>query len=557
MPAYRTPGVYFEWLDPPRASAPLRTDIAGFVGIAERGPLHKPCFVESWQQFISTFGAHIPPGYLAYAVEGFFANGGSACYAVRIADPDRASVASLTLTQANGNPLLNLSASNAGAWANAMQVAAIPAASDRFTLVLHTSDGLREVWPNLSWQSRDASYAVNVLNDPVAGSRLVRASDAAVSGAAAGARLKLGNGTGQMSGGADGLATLKPEHFSGAGANSWGLATLEDIDSVAIVAMPDLMMTPHGGPRAVRTTRQACKEHLNRVISGAELLAPTPANPGGERSVEYPPTLDDDDILALQREMVAHCERLRDRVAILDAAPTNLTYESVLQLRDQFDSSFAALYYPWLLVSDPLQLDGALRPVPPSGHIAGTYARGDRTLGVHKPPANTMIELAQDLTDSLDDSAHAELNERGVNAIRAYPGRGIRAMGARTLSSDPTWRFINVRRLLAMIEESIAEQTEWTVFEPNNSSLWLDLERSTRGFLNDLWQRGMLDGDAAEQAFNVTCDSTVNAPSESDPARTTCLIGLQLPRPAEFVVVRLGKTDRGTELIESKGVGYA
>jgi len=202
---------------------------------------------------------------------------------------------------------------------------------------------------------------------------------------------------------------------------------------------------------------------------------------------------------------------------------------------------------------DPLRLEGLLRAVPPSGHIAGIYARGDQRVGVHKPPANETLVAVNDVQPQIDDRAHAQLTDQSVNVIRYCNGRGIRVAGARTLSNDLNWRYVNVRRLMIMIEEAIDEATQWTVFEPNNQDLWRDIDRVARSFLDGLWRRGMLDGATAADAYDVRCDETTNPPEETNAGRVTCLIGVQPPWPAEFVVVRIGKTEGGTEIAELSG----
>ena len=155
------------------------------------------------------------------------------------------------------------------------------------------------------------------------------------------------------------------------------------------------------------------------------------------------------------------------------------------------------------------------------------------------------------MTDRVGDLAHGDLNERGINVIRAYPGRGIRVYGSRTLSSDSQWQFLNVRRLLLMIETAIQRQTQWVVFEPHNTALQEDLDRVIRGFLTDLWHRGMLDGATPDDAFDVRCDDTTNPPEEIDAGRLICFVGVQPPPPAEFVVIRVGKTLEGTVVLET------
>jgi phage tail sheath protein FI len=556
MRTYLPPGVYFEWLDTRSPSiAPLRTDIAGFVGIAARGPLHEPVKVASWTQFTSVFGRHTPQGYLAYAVEGFFANGGQLCWVVRAADPATAESARLTIVDRAGWPLVTLVAASEGTWASTLSVTAIEAGDQRITLALRVQDGAREIWSNLSLTPSRSRYILDTLNDPVDGSSLVDAVAPTGFPPVGRERLVVGSTT-RMRGGSDGLATLQPGHLSGVGGpvdKRWGLAALETKDDVSIVAMPDIMLPP---PSIMPTPPPAPEPDCGKLddVSDAQyLLSGQPRTDVFIDPPEFATPFDADQILSLQRELVAHCERLRDRVAILDSAPFDLTPELAGARRDAIQSRFAALYFPWIRVADPLRLDGLVRDVPPSAHLAGLYARGDLATGVHKPPANEPVEGARDVVRIVDDVEHGELNQRSVNVIRPYSGLGLRVMGARTLAErdDREWRYINVRRLLIMIEEAIEEQTQWAVFEPNNQALWRDLDRAARGFLDDLWRRGMLDGATALDAYSVTCDETTNPPDERALGRVICVIGVQPPYPAEFVIVRIGKTEFGTEILET------
>jgi phage tail sheath protein FI len=238
----------------------------------------------------------------------------------------------------------------------------------------------------------------------------------------------------------------------------------------------------------------------------------------------------------IRTAIVAHCIRLRDRVAVLDPPRELNTPQRVIAWRRELDTSYAAVYFPWILAPDPRRLDGLLRPVPPSGHLAGVYARSP----AHQPPAGNRLENAVAVDVDIGDTEHGDLNEAGVNALRRYSGRGIRVAGARTVSSQRDWLYVNVRRLVAMIEEAIEESVPWTVFEPNDTSLWAEVDRIVRAFLDTLWQRGMLDGATADEAYFVRCDETTNPPEERDQGRLWCLVGLQPPWPAEFVVVRIG-----------------
>jgi len=205
-----------------------------------------------------------------------------------------------------------------------------------------------------------------------------------------------------------------------------------------------------------------------------------------------------------------------------------------------------------VVVNDPLRLTANVRHIPPSGHVTGMIARVDRRRGVHKPPANETLEGVFDVREILDDQAHAALNDGLVNAIRPIPGRGVLVLGVRTLDPDVRWRYLNVRRLFTVIEETLDEQMQWLTFEPNSPRLWRDIDRAVRGLLERMYRAGMLDGATADDAYLVRCDASTNPEWETDEGRVTCLIGLQPPYPAEFVVVRIGVTRSGIQ-IEEKG----
>jgi hypothetical protein len=172
--------------------------------------------------------------------------------------------------------------------------------------------------------------------------------------------------------------------------------------------------------------------------------------------------------------------------------------------------------------------------------------------GVHKPPANEVLEGARDVNRQLDARTHGDLNDSSINAIRPIPGRGILVLGVRTLDPDIRWRYVNIRRLFSMIEEALDEQLQWLVFEPNNPQLWREIDRVVTGYLERLYRLGMLDGATPEEAYSVRCDASTNPPWDTDLGRVTCIIGIQPPYPAEFVVVRLGVTRSGIQ-IEEKG----
>ncbi len=256
---------------------------------------------------------------------------------------------------------------------------------------------------------------------------------------------------------------------------------------------------------------------------------------------------DDAQIRDLQGKMIAHAENAGDRMAILDTPP-DLLPQDVLEWRMNtagYDSKMAALYYPWIEVMNPL----TKRPMmmPPSGHVAGVWCRIDGTRGVHKAPANEVILGANGLGFQITQAEQGGLNKVGINCVRAFPGRGIRIWGARTLSSDPEWRYINVRRLFNYVSESIMEGTQWSVFEPNDQMLWMRLRASVTSFLMRVWRSGALFGATPGEAFYVKCDAETNPPEVVEAGQVICEIGISPVKPAEFVIFRLSQFAGGGE----------
>jgi hypothetical protein len=288
-----------------------------------------------------------------------------------------------------------------------------------------------------------------------------------------------------LTGGRDNLNALAPEDFVGAdggSGNRTGIQSLEDIDEVSICLVPGIHST---------------------VVHDA---------------------------------LISHCETLKDRFAIVDP-PGDLDIEGIRTFREPLDTKYAALYYPWLEVRDP-----SLRreiEMAPSAHLAGIYARVDVARGVHKAPANEVIRgitrIAADVTKREQDM----LNPRNINVLRFFPGRGNRVWGARCITSDASWKYINVRRLFIMIEESIDEGTQWVVFEPNDEPTWARVRLSITNFLTTQWRNGALQGATANEAFFVKCDRTTMTQDDIDNGRLICVIGIAPVKPAEFVIFRI------------------
>lgn len=243
--------------------------------------------------------------------------------------------------------------------------------------------------------------------------------------------------------------------------------------------------------------------------------------------------------------LIAHCENKKDRFAIIDIDQSKSQVTEVKAERDVYSSSYAALYHPWIQAIDPLYKTNSC--MPPSGAIAGIYARSDKNIGVHKAPANEVVFDATDLVFRFSTAEQDKLNPVGVNLIRAFPGRGIRVWGARTLTGDPLWTYVNVRRLFIYLEKSIQNSTQWVVFEPNDIPLWARVKQTIVQFLTDQWRAGMLAGATADQAFFVRCDRTTMSQGDIDNGRLICTIGVAPVKPAEFVIFRIAQWTLGAK----------
>lgn len=257
------------------------------------------------------------------------------------------------------------------------------------------------------------------------------------------------------------------------------------------------------------------------------------------------------DVERVRGALIAQAERLRDRVALLDP-PRDSNVRAEVSIATS-ESGLAALYWPWIKISSE-PASGIVEPareIPPSGHIAGTIARRDLEQGVFAPPANMRIEGAVGVASELSPHERFVVNAKGINVICAMPGRGIRAMGARTWGSE-TYRWLNVRRLVTHLCEWIEQDTQWIVFEPHNETLWRSTERLVRTILFDLWRRGGLVGETDDEAYFVRCDATTNPDADVESGRMTCLIGLRPPKPAELIEVRVGFAEGRVELLNDE-----
>jgi uncharacterized protein len=611
VPTYTTPGVYYERVDETPAVAALRTDIAAFVGLAEQGPLDRPIRLTSWQQFSSVFGGLSRRAFLAYAVNAFFENGGAVCWVVRVAGFD-AAAAGADVVDGAGTPILRVDASSPGTWAHDLEVRIVRSSTAAAATVGTVGeDGLRVdsiagfargawvqlVQPGVTPSMRaitdvDAVLGLLILDAPldppldpdrpitvetvefairaneqgllvedhtlvpvlpptpgtkavpVEGPLLTISRRPLAPGAPAVyhdpvvADLGFGGGSRStlLTGGKDGLASLTRDDFIA------GLATLEPVDEVSLVAIPDILVRPLP---PVDTEPLPPPE----VDPCLPCPPPAPAPPtAAAPPAEQPSVFSTSDVYAVQRALVEHCEQLHDRFALLDP-PFDADVGEVQSWRARFDSKYAALYYPWVLVYDA-DSPSLVRALPPSGHVAGVCARVDLSLGVWVAPANQELDWAVGVGLELDAERHGLLNSLGVNCIRPTPGNGIRIVGARTVSSDPSWRFLNVRRLMCMIEEAVDESSQWTTFEPNRPALQDALTVSIRSFLEELFVRGAFTGETEDDAFFVKCDDDTNPPDQVANGLLLAVVGVAPVRPAEFVVFRISRAHDELEVIE-------
>ncbi len=527
MPEYLSPGVYIQETNSgPRPIEGVGTAMAAFVGFAPAGPSNHPVLVTSWTQYVTTFGSleeggtrnpHLPGAYLSHAVYGYFLNGGGRCYVTRVvgSQPKEGKATPIQLPSRSSKAVPSLFVHAKNVPELDIQVEVLPpeklttptsdeggstdgpAEPELFTLHIRMGES-EETYNNVSFSSK--AQAKNVITAVNQASQLITLVEPKGSGSLAERVPELGSYVIKAPPMTK-LPQVQSQHFTGDVTERSGFEGLEVAEDVTMVCCPDLMSAYQAG------------------------------------------AIDRTGVKAVQLAMIAHCERMGDRMAILDPLP-DLSPQEVKRWREQeagYDSKYAALYYPWIKVD----ANGRPLAVPPSGYIAGIYARNDTEHGVHKAPANEVIRGALETVLQVTKGEQDTLNPNGVNCIRAFTGRGLRVWGARTLSSDPAWRYVNVRRLFNYIEKSIEQGTQWVVFEPNDPDLWARIRRDISAFLTGAWRDGMLFGQSPEEAFFVKCDAELNPPDVRDRGQLFIDIGIAPVKPAEFVIFRLSQWSGG------------
>lgn len=530
MPEYLSPGVYIEEI--PRGPRPIEgvaTSIAGFVGGAERGP-EAVRLIGSQTEFERWYGAAVPDlSFMPDAVTGFFANGGRNCFVTRVV-PDGSDFAQLPLPGGG----VQLAAIGRGAWGNRMFIKVedatrdvLPPAAPQLvkvslayyrdmpplplvdpTVAANITDPNRrepavlETFDNVSVVAGDLNEIVATINRS---SHLVRATWIAGQPRA---RPQTGGGFAQLVAGDDGDGALDD------------LAT-EFQGGTDVLVQP--LAPPGFDPQAALFGRGWGLRGLEAVDEVAILVA-----------------ADDVKLRLLRDEVINQARRLKDRFAVTAWSP-NLDPPDPQNIEIPSTTSYAGFYYPWIVIADPRT--NSPRAVPPTGHVAGIMAATDNDRGVWKAPANVEVVGAQDLLQPVPRSVQDVLNPRGVNCLRDFrsDGNGIRLWGARTMSDDQQWRYINVRRLFMFIEESIEESTQWVVFEINSDDTWRNVRLSIEGFLNTLWRNGALLGLTPEEAYFVRCDRTTMTEDDILGGRLVCYVGVAPVRPAEFVIFRISQ----------------
>ncbi|MDN3253849.1 MULTISPECIES: phage tail sheath subtilisin-like domain-containing protein [Streptomyces] len=534
MPSYLSPGVYVE--EVASGSRPIEgvgTSVAAFVGLAPTGPLNEPTLVTNWTQYVAAFGDFTDGYYLAHSVYGFFNNGGSAAYVVRVggsaedaagegsaaapaAVTGSAAPAALPAAEPRQLGTFAVTATAAGQHGPLSVEVADPEGegpAERFKLIVKDGDKPVETF-DVSAKKGNRAYVVTQVKER---SKLITVTEAAPSAQLARPENQTIALPAPPAAPVDKAAPAAapaevshpgPAQYLGDSADRTGFGGLEAVDEVSMVAVPDLMAAYQRG------------------------------------------AIDLEAVKAVQLGLIAHCELMGDRVAVIDPPP-GLNARQIRVWRQEtagYDSKYAALYYPWIKTFDPAS--GQSRMIPPSGHVAGIWARNDSERGVHKAPANEVVRGAVDLELQITRGEQDLLNPIGVNCIRAFPGRGIRVWGARTLSSDPAWRYLNIRRYFNYLEESILIGTQWVVFEPNDHNLWARIRRNVSAFLVNEWRNGALFGQSPEQAYYVKCDEETNPPESVDLGRVICEIGIAPVKPAEFVIFRLAQFSSGSGELE-------
>jgi phage tail sheath protein FI len=541
------------------------TSTAGFIGMAERGPVGGvPQLVTSPADFKRTYGGYLSENefgeyrFLAYAVDQFFMNGGSRAFITRVAPSD-------AVCAKGSSKVLDLAAKNPGTWGDDIRIVAAPASKAKTQIleILETDAGKRYIVKSgagfnagdvIEFTDGETTEYNKVVKNQ--GNILTLEKDFAADCVdkellptkfITTCEFSLDVRYGDVVEVYDNLSfNINASNYIDKKLSKSDLITASYIGGAS-----DEIVAPFeeiaGPDQAVATlVLSGGKNGSADQISAADFIG---EDRGAGMRTGIQSFLDNDvvSIIAVpgvtdpnvQLTLVAHCENLASRFAVLDMPREARKVQDLINHRDIFDTNYAAMYHPWLSVFDPL--DKKNIAVPPSGSVMGIYARSDNTRGVHKAPANEVVRGCIGLDTQFNKGEQDILNPKGINLIRSFPGQGIRVWGARTATSNPSWKYVNVRRLFIFIEESIRANTNWAVFEPNDEVLWVRVQRTISVFLENLWRGGSLAGTAPEEAFFVNIGRDTMSQDDIDNGRLICVIGVAPVKPAEFVIFRISQ----------------
>ena len=563
MPEYLTPGVYIEEFESGGVPvAGVSTSTAGLLGLAQRGETEGlPELITSFADFQRKFGGYLSENqfgeyrYLSYAVEHFFINGGSRCYVMRVV-PEDAKYASNEKYD-----FIKIDAKTQGSWGDRIRILIVPTSKAKTQIVESFENGQYRLKSAVGFNEGDivefidgdnkqinkivmvqdnlvtfeSEFEGDVLDNEILPSKLIYTKEFNV----------------QVSYG-DEVEVYEKVSLNISRSN-FIEKVLKKSNLISVKVNSDLIkdtVTPF--LKFANNDLESEKIWID-LIGGSDgsIDKLSPANfmgvdngPGKRSGIKS--FIDNDDVSimlipgvtepSVQLDLIAHCENKANRFAIIDIPQDTKKVNDLKQWRNMFDSSYAAAYHPWVKVFDPMDKTNIF--IPPSGSVAGIYSRSDNTRGVHKAPANEVVRSCMSLDCQYSKGEQDILNPIGINLIRSFTGQGIRVWGARTLSSNAQWKYINIRRLFIFIEESVKRSTDWVVFEPNEEELWARVKRSLDNFLTGVWRDGALVGSGPSEAFFVKIDNTTMTQDDIDNGRLICLIGVAPVKPAEFVIFR-------------------
>lgn len=457
--------------------------ITGFAGISEFGPINKPILVKNFNEYLKKFGGFDTAGILPYSVFSYFRNGGKECVIVRVADEENAKNATFKIKNKTGH--IKFTAKTPGKWGNFIIINVWKESENSFSVTLEYK-AKTESFIHLSYDKKDERYFESYINN---NSSLCSISIGGLIDNIEPIFMK------PFSGGKEGISTLSAKHFIGKynGLNNYsGIGCFESRDDISLISVPDLCL--------LKT---------------------------------------ENEVYAVNKALIEQAERFQDRFAILDI-PRQLDCMKAREWAIKLMSPFAAAYYSYIDVTDPLDFSGVgtIR-IPPSGAICGCIAATDGERGIYHAPANCILEGAVGISNKTTTGEQEILYTSKINLLKYFPGKGVKIWGAKTLSCDKDWEYINVRRTFSRVCSALKKGTQWAVFETNDKNLRKRLVRQVSGFLLDLWRDGYFSGSTPEQGFYVRCDEELNPPENIDLGILTFEVGIAIVHPTEFFKITL------------------